>query len=37
MVNVDMVENTQMGKDDLNGLPLFDSANAVNWTKELKM
>ena len=32
-----MVADKQQEKEDMKGLPLFDSANVVNWSKKLKM
>ena len=37
MAKVDMVADTQSGKEDLKGLPLINSANTVNWSKRLNM
>ena len=32
-----MVADIKMEKDDVKGLPMFDSTNVVNWSKRLKM
>ena len=32
-----MVADNKGEKDDIKGLPSFDSTNVVNWSKRLKM
>ena len=37
MSSSNMVADTKGEKDDMKGLPLFNSTNVVNWSKWLKM
>ena len=32
-----MVTDSKTEKEDIKGLPMFDSTNVVNWSKRLKM
>ena len=37
MSTSNMVEDSKTEKEDMKGLPKFDSTNVVNWSKRLKM